>query len=139
MVDEITKRLKSFNSLFDKYWYVKREFQYIDGIQRSMLYLFANDFDQSNTHDITHTQGLPTTDHYTFPAADHDYDPDHYHHHHQPEPLAVADATDPYGIAETTTPLSKPTGRTIDSAKRKVSAYDAPSSAEIGGNRRGEK
>ena len=48
LVDEITKRLKSYNSLFDKYWYVQREFQYIDGIQKSMFYLFSNEDDQDN-------------------------------------------------------------------------------------------
>ena len=62
MVDEITKRLKSFNSLFDKYWYVKREFQYIDGIQRSMLYLFSNDLDSSEVQDSHQLNGISNID-----------------------------------------------------------------------------
>ena len=45
MVDEITKRLRNYNYLFDKYWYNRREFQYIDGIQRSMFLLFSNELD----------------------------------------------------------------------------------------------
>ena len=32
LVGEITQKLKSYNYLFDKYWYRQREFQYIDGI-----------------------------------------------------------------------------------------------------------
>lgn len=43
MIAEITQKLKSYNSLFDKYWYKQRENQYIDGIQRSMAKIFSND------------------------------------------------------------------------------------------------
>ena len=39
---EITQKLKSYNYLFDKYWYRQREFQYIDGIQEEQLFQFSN-------------------------------------------------------------------------------------------------
>tara|TARA_B110001450_G_C17504773_1_gene433890 strand:- start:228 stop:629 length:402 start_codon:yes stop_codon:yes gene_type:complete len=32
LVGEVTQKLKSYNYLFDKYWYRQREFQYIDEI-----------------------------------------------------------------------------------------------------------
>ena len=34
LVGEITQKLKSYNYLFDKYWYRQREFQYIDGMSK---------------------------------------------------------------------------------------------------------
>ena len=43
MVDDITKKLKSYSSLFDKYWYLKREFQYLDGIQSEQALQFSNE------------------------------------------------------------------------------------------------
>lgn len=43
LVGEITQKLKSYNSLFDKYWYKQREYQYIDGIQRSLQMIFTNE------------------------------------------------------------------------------------------------
>ena len=42
LVGEITQKLKSYSSLFDKYWYKQREFQYIDGIQKSLSVMFSN-------------------------------------------------------------------------------------------------
>lgn len=32
LVGEVTQKLRSYNYLFDKYWYRQREFQYIDAI-----------------------------------------------------------------------------------------------------------
>ena len=43
MVDDITKKLKSYSSLFDKYWYLKRESQYLDGIYGEHSLQFSND------------------------------------------------------------------------------------------------
>ena len=43
LVGEITQKLKSYNYLFDKYWYRQREFQYVDGIQEEQMFQFTND------------------------------------------------------------------------------------------------
>ena len=58
LLDELTKRLKSYNSLFDKYWYQQREFQYIDGIQRSMLFLFSNELNSENVLGNTNAENF---------------------------------------------------------------------------------
>lgn len=42
LVGEITQKLKSYNYLFDKYWYRQREFQYIDGISEEQKLQFSN-------------------------------------------------------------------------------------------------
>ena len=31
-IDDITKKLKTYSSLFDKYWYRQRESHYVEGI-----------------------------------------------------------------------------------------------------------
>ena len=49
LVGEITQKLKTYSSLFDKYWYKQREFQYIDGIQKSLSVMFSND---DNSKDV---------------------------------------------------------------------------------------
>ncbi len=42
LVGEVTQKLRSYNYLFDKYWYRQREFQYIDAIQNVEQMTFLN-------------------------------------------------------------------------------------------------
>ena len=51
LVGEITQKLKSYNYLFDKYWYRQREFQYIDGISEEQKVQFSNGEDDNYGED----------------------------------------------------------------------------------------
>lgn len=42
LVGEVTQKLRSYNYLFDKYWYRQREFQYIDAISNVERQQFSN-------------------------------------------------------------------------------------------------
>lgn len=42
LVGEVTQKLRSYNSLFDKYWYRQRELQYIDAIANVEQQQFSN-------------------------------------------------------------------------------------------------
>ena len=42
LVAEETNKKKEYSSLFDKYWYIRREYQYIEGIQYEQLEQFDN-------------------------------------------------------------------------------------------------
>jgi hypothetical protein len=49
LVSEVTQKLRSYNDLFDKYWYRQREFQFIDIIQDGEKKYFSNEIDQTMT------------------------------------------------------------------------------------------
>lgn len=74
LVGEVTQKLKSYNYLFDKYWYRQREFQYIDGIQQEQLFQFSNenaDEDGENVikKDVEVDGGEAQPEHHPFAGA----------------------------------------------------------------------
>ena len=84
LIDELTKRLKKYNSLFDKYWYQQREFQYIDGIQRAMFFLFSNELNvenvfgntiEDNYNYIDNIENIVSYDHHSENALETNLDP----------------------------------------------------------------
>lgn len=42
LVGEVTQKLRSYNYLFDKYWYIQRELTYIEAITQTELTQFSN-------------------------------------------------------------------------------------------------
>lgn len=52
LVGEVTQKLRSYNYLFDKYWYRQREFQYIDAISNVEQQQFSNNLTETNIKDL---------------------------------------------------------------------------------------
>ena len=52
LVGEVTQKLRSYNYLFDKYWYRQREFQYIDAIANVEQQQFSNNLTESHLKDL---------------------------------------------------------------------------------------
>ena len=48
----MTQKLRSYNYLFDKYWYRQREFQYIDAISNVEQQQFSNNLTETHLKDL---------------------------------------------------------------------------------------
>lgn len=62
LVGEVTQKLRSYNYLFDKYWYRQREILYIDAITNIEQQEFSNNQPKegaSKTNDDTSNDGTP--------------------------------------------------------------------------------
>lgn len=74
LVGEVTQKLRSYNYLFDKYWYRQREYQYIDAISNVEQQQFSNNltethlknFDDSKHNDNISPNGIAATPHDKF-------------------------------------------------------------------------
>lgn len=59
LVGEVTQKLRSYNYLFDKYWYRQREFQYIDAISNVEQQQFSNNLTETNIKDLDQEKQMP--------------------------------------------------------------------------------
>jgi len=57
LVGEVTQKLRSYNYLFDKYWYRQREFQYIDAISNVEQQQFSNNLTETHLKDLEAEKG----------------------------------------------------------------------------------